>query len=123
LDLLNDLYLILVNASEKKEKLFLDAWQEPEKQQVREDVKNTINNYKKKNRVWDLIFDMSELQTTKKGVEITSLGSGIQRLWLSSSRFRKLFSVTETDFSKYYINNSDYLQKARKYGHFTGYKN
>ena len=22
-----------------------------------------------------------------------------------------------------YINNSDYLQKARKYGHFTGYKN
>lgn len=24
---------------------------------------------------------------------------------------------------KYCINNSDYLQKARKYGHFTGYKN
>ena len=23
----------------------------------------------------------------------------------------------------YYYNNSDYLQKARKYGHFTGYKN
>ena len=22
-----------------------------------------------------------------------------------------------------YVNNSDYLQKARKYGHFTGYKN
>jgi hypothetical protein len=22
-----------------------------------------------------------------------------------------------------YINNSDYLKKARKYGHFTGYKN
>ena len=22
-----------------------------------------------------------------------------------------------------YENNSDYLQKARKYGHFTGYKN
>lgn len=22
-----------------------------------------------------------------------------------------------------YMNNSDYLQKARKYGHFTGYKN
>ena len=22
-----------------------------------------------------------------------------------------------------YFNNSDYLQKARKYGHFTGYKN
>lgn len=24
---------------------------------------------------------------------------------------------------KIYQNNSDYLQKARKYGHFTGYKN
>ena len=23
----------------------------------------------------------------------------------------------------YSVNNSDYLQKARKYGHFTGYKN
>ena len=30
------------------------------------------------------------------------------------------------DFQRYildYYNNSDYLQKARKYGHFTGYKN
>ena len=25
--------------------------------------------------------------------------------------------------SDFYRNNSDYLQKARKYGHFTGYKN
>ena len=23
----------------------------------------------------------------------------------------------------FFLNNSDYLQKARKYGHFTGYKN
>lgn len=23
----------------------------------------------------------------------------------------------------YFTNNSDYLQKSRKYGHFTGYKN
>ena len=27
------------------------------------------------------------------------------------------------DILKCYDNNSDYLQKARKYGHFTGYKN
>lgn len=26
-------------------------------------------------------------------------------------------------FVNVYLNNSDYLQKARKYGHFTGYKN
>lgn len=28
-----------------------------------------------------------------------------------------------TDAINIYYNNSDYLQKARKYGHFTGYKN
>lgn len=27
------------------------------------------------------------------------------------------------EYKKFYKNNSDYLQKARKYGHFTGYKN
>ena len=27
------------------------------------------------------------------------------------------------DFLHFSPNNSDYLQKARKYGHFTGYKN
>lgn len=26
-------------------------------------------------------------------------------------------------FPGFYLNNSDYLQKAREYGHFTGYKN
>lgn len=30
------------------------------------------------------------------------------------------FSGTTANCS---VNNSDYLQKARKYGHFTGYKN
>ena len=29
----------------------------------------------------------------------------------------------EYDDNKNKHNNSDYLQKARKYGHFTGYKN
>ena len=40
------------------------------------------------------------------------------------------YSEVATDLSEewyasydYYRNNSDYLQKARKYGHFTGYKN
>lgn len=30
--------------------------------------------------------------------------------------------LSSVDFYNY-CNNSDYLQKARKYGHFTGYKN
>lgn len=29
----------------------------------------------------------------------------------------------QATFTKFITNNSDYLQKARKYGHFTGYKN
>ena len=37
------------------------------------------------------------------------------------------YSQTDTEvvikLVDYYYNNSDYLQKARKYGHFTGYKN
>lgn len=32
-------------------------------------------------------------------------------------------SKTITDEGIVLLNNSDYLQKARKYGHFTGYKN
>ena len=31
--------------------------------------------------------------------------------------------IVQVSNLKYYTNNSDYLQKARKYGHFTGYKN
>ena len=31
--------------------------------------------------------------------------------------------TTEMGIDRIINNNSDYLQKARKYGHFTGYKN
>ena len=34
-----------------------------------------------------------------------------------------LFKDRKISCSKDSLNNSDYLQKARKYGHFTGYKN
>ena len=51
--------------------------------------------------------------------------------WMKMSCM-KVFSMTyfiqinfiKNDLNKnVYNNNSDYLQKARKYGHFTGYKN
>lgn len=33
-------------------------------------------------------------------------------------------TISDIEITKdFYLNNSDYLQKARKYGHFTGYKN
>lgn len=36
-----------------------------------------------------------------------------------SSEYKKI----SEDINEISDNNSDYLQKARKYGHFTGYKN
>lgn len=41
--------------------------------------------------------------------------------WYSESDVAKLLQIP--DWFNVLINNSDYLQKARKYGHFTGYKN
>lgn len=32
-------------------------------------------------------------------------------------------SLFDSQVECFFQNNSDYLQKARKYGHFTGYKN
>lgn len=42
--------------------------------------------------------------------------------WVSM-RVAIVFWADALEQRGYYINNSDYLQKARKYGHFTGYKN
>ncbi|ODR37776.1 hypothetical protein BEI62_21130 [Eisenbergiella tayi] len=44
------------------------------------------------------------------------------------NRVGEFFPVRSDGFFIYFLyffskNNSDYLQKARKYGHFTGYKN
>ena len=38
-------------------------------------------------------------------------------------RIQRLMTGEDGDQYGFYINNSDYLKKARKYGHFTGYKN
>ena len=47
-------------------------------------------------------------------------------LWFSLYELKKereKGQSKKTNYYNYYFNNSDYLQKARKYGHFTGYKN
>ena len=49
-------------------------------------------------------------------------------LWLTKNNLFYLFNFSYIGLSIslgvfLYSNNSDYLQKARKYGHFTGYKN
>ena len=49
-------------------------------------------------------------------------------LWLTQDNIFYLFNFSYIGISIFFgiflsKNNSDYLQKARKYGHFTGYKN
>lgn len=51
-----------------------------------------------------------------------------KKLFLSQEDFAKeigvsFATVNRWESGKVSPNNSDYLQKARKYGHFTGYKN
>jgi len=36
---------------------------------------------------------------------------------------KKELEKSTSQYFKFSVNNSDYLQKARKYGNFTGYKN
>ena len=43
--------------------------------------------------------------------------------YINCFQITSLVLVTMIAIHYFYNNNSDYLQKARKYGHFTGYKN
>ena len=65
---------------------------------------------------------MAENKNAQQVREITDkLEQGIKELF-ESERFKE-YLRTMSKFYNYFANNSDYLKKARKYGHFTGYKN
>ena len=67
------------------------------------------------------------------GFHIASLPKSIAKQILTIFEKHGVFADIATEYGKTsiadkntllsYYNNSDYLQKARKYGHFTGYKN
>lgn len=57
------------------------------------------------------ILDAAETLFTEKGYSKTTIIDILNQVGIAKGTFY------------YLINNSDYLQKARKYGHFTGYKN
>lgn len=60
-------------------------------------------------------FTIKVVDTTPPQVELASQGKIVLTLGESDYNLEKYFTIKD--------NNSDYLQKARKYGHFTGYKN
>lgn len=117
-DILNDITMILIMLEDCKEELFLnpplkvgikkakgkDIEWVGDLEKCNDVMKNTINNRKKENAANnDLIFDISGLDSASKDVRIKTLGSGVQRLWLSSSKFRKLFNKTESRNEKYAV--------------------
>lgn len=109
LDIWNEIYLKLLATSGKEEKLFLSISRIHigEKVISNEDqnncMKNTINNRKKKENVYndDLIFSMDKIKSVRKEAKIDEFGLDIIRLWLSESEFRALFIDTEVRFDKY----------------------
>lgn len=108
LDVLNDVYLSVVDACGHTEKLFLQDWylEDGSEEGILASVKMTIKNESrsKKTSNLPLIFDMQNINSTKKDMEIPDLGSGIVRLWLSSKDFRNLFIKAEKRTEKYDVN-------------------
>ena len=61
----------------------------------------------------------------KSLVIIPGLGDALKTVKGSAVTFALMYKLFAKDYKVYVFsrNNSDYLKKARKYGHFTGYKN
>ncbi|CCX36731.1 acetyltransferase [Clostridium sp. CAG:1013] len=81
-------------------------------------------------RLVGFIFNSSSLYNGQKAV--FDVGTAVIPEHRGKGVFHQMFQVMERQLIQnqvetYYLevsnNNSDYLQKARKYGHFTGYKN
>lgn len=98
LDLIDETLLCIMQKENKKEKLFLDKAEE-----LNNDMKNTIHNRNKVNYIFP--FNPEWIQSESKKAEIPALGSGVMRLWLSSSEFRKLLVENTSRFEKYETQN------------------
>lgn len=136
MDILNELYLLMIAASDEEELLFLKTplglnvtskSNEEELstkdilEELNESMRITIHNKLSKNANLDhLIFDIKDLKKAKN-TKIHPFGKNVKRLWLYSKNFRKIFATPQTRFDKYgmkeircilYDNGSGYI----KYG-------
>lgn len=114
MDILNELYLILMAADDSEEFLSLtqdmkiviktgekEISTQDQLDKLNESMKYTIHNKKKQDaNLKDLIFDIKDLKESDNN-KIHPLGSGVKRLWLYSKEFRGLFSKPKKKFGKY----------------------
>lgn len=94
LDVIDEILLDIMY--EEKENLFIDHADDLNKH-----MKDTISNIKKEHVNCTFLFGRENVQSTSKKTQISVFGSGLIRLWLSSSKFRKIFVENTTRFEKY----------------------
>ena len=100
LDILDDLYLILSYLANEKQDLYFEG-----KPDINEKMIETIKNVKKSETKnldrYAYIFDMSQINSSRKDFKISKCGSGVVQLWLLNKKFRNLFVEKTTAFEKY----------------------
>ena len=106
LDILNDVYLSVLDACNHMEKLYLDSWyyENGIEKNIISVVKSSIKNANRKESKQSFIFDIRKVNSTSRRFEIPSLGSGVLWLWLESKEFKNLFAKSENRKEKYDIN-------------------
>lgn len=112
LDIIDEVLLDILYDAKEEENLFVE-----DQAELNRIMKETIHNIKKPNMNYYFLFDPQIIQSTRQKAKIPVIGSGLIRLWLSSSKFRKLFVETTTRFEKYGANEIyDILDEGEKRG-------
>ena len=96
LDIIDEVLLDILYGAKEEENLFVE-----DQAELNRIMKDTIHNIKKPKMNYNFLFDPQIIQSTSQKVKIPVIGSGLVRLWLSSSKFRKLFVETTTRYEKY----------------------
>lgn len=116
LDILDDLYLILSYLANEKQDLYFKG-----KPAINEKMIETIKNVKKSETKnldrYAYIFDMSQINRSRKDFKISRCGSGVVQLWLLNKKFRNLFVEKTTAFEKYrLVNIYEILKEGKREG-------
>ena len=114
LDILLDTYIILKQASGKMVELYSKEWntdfESKSTSEIYKKLSNFIYNLSKRKGGTKLIFDVSGVMQDKMKSVISEYGMGIQRLWFTSHKFRKLFKIIDSDL-KYETNIFDLINE------------
>ena len=100
LDVVNEVYLMSVQARKEKELLFFSENDNELNIKMKDNIKNIKRNPEKQN----IIFHIAENLGTGKEQRIDAFGSDVFRLYLWSKDFRNLFVETDKVYDKYSFN-------------------